>query len=833
MDTRESESDSERTTTQHLSVQEQQEVGGMEKAQHSKSQQLTLPVYSEPDPPPPPEPPDLDLRVTNDRVEQAPETLATGTGSHALHSFPPFASPLLHQADPDRIALPARARSHSLDKFANHAQENRVFFYFETNSMENSLHMHNHSKSVGELCSDIENESINNPTEIPHAHDLNSIPTLSINSDRIELHENRIVTELNSAHEMNSALGARDFLKSVPGMQSNLLSDMNAAPLVENAQSFITQKRKRVIESSVEFSLMISSQNNRNSNIQSQNSRTRSIPSTVDARDNFEPNGNGTVTVTEQVYDNPNDPIFGQLRFSAALQQPSAGNFANAGPGQPLGSPVPRVRRDLTSLGGVTDSTRVGLAPPIPARPSPTSEQSLQPSSQSPPRVANAVQRVRPVSSSREANSASNISFPKNQQIVTTPQQLLILDGGSEADQSERLESDSLHPLAVFEQELRTSSSSHLLTLANFGNTSVLLNTLPIFDRISSAGPSEPSAVELNVAIGPPGSALSSCPTEVLPDQILSNSAGSAEHRRNSTQISNSDKVTSASQSKCSAFEQNILAGPPESNLPTTEDLSRSAQVFTISAGPSEVLQKNHIGNLDLLEIFSAGHEHQRYIGPSTAAPTGPLPTTEELFPSAIPKSVSAGDPFGVGVVRADTRQISTSPPITSSHPEPQSTAPPNFRDQITPIYAFAARSDSSEFDGEVFNIAAQCALRAAGHQGFDRFSSPNTHSTPRDRMSESHIIEPESDQQQRVTFGPSAAVDQSATSSTAHPTLESELSSVIRPDSNQHVMQSQLKSTVVDELATPIAIDLRTRIQQNSLVKFIRNSARKLCLSV
>ena len=74
---------------------------------------------------------------------------------------------------------------------------------------------------------------------------------------------------------------------------------MNAAPLVENAQSFITQKRKRVIQSSVEFLLMISSQNNRNSNIQSQNSRTRSMPSTVDARDNFEPNWNGHVTVPE------------------------------------------------------------------------------------------------------------------------------------------------------------------------------------------------------------------------------------------------------------------------------------------------------------------------------------------------------------------------------------------------------------------------------------------------------------------------------------------------------------------------------------------------------
>ena len=228
--------------------------------------------------------------------------------------------------------------------------------------------------------------------------------------------------------------------------------------------------------------------------------------------------------------------------------------------------PTPRVRINPTNLSGETV-----ILPPIPARPSPTTQLHQLEGPEPSARVAEVVITTNSQSSSSQANSAHNLTKFQNQPIVTTPQQLLILHGGSEAELPEQFNSASQHPLAALEKELQTTASSHLLNLVNFGSVSIPLNTLPILDQIPSAGPSESSAIELLIPIDPHESALPSHQIEVLSDQALPVSARLAEHRRKSTLIPDSDKIFSAGQMECSAFDQNVSLEPSGSALPPPE----------------------------------------------------------------------------------------------------------------------------------------------------------------------------------------------------------------------------------------------------------------------
>ena len=84
----------------------------------------------------------------------------------------------------------------------------------------------------------------------------------------------------------------------------NLLSNVSSAPQVENFQHIIIQKRKRMLDPSVEFSLMMCSSNQ---NTQPQNQRTHGMYSASDVHGNVGVNGNETVTMTAPAVDGLKD----------------------------------------------------------------------------------------------------------------------------------------------------------------------------------------------------------------------------------------------------------------------------------------------------------------------------------------------------------------------------------------------------------------------------------------------------------------------------------------------------------------------------------------------
>ena len=279
-------------------------------------------------------------------------------------------------------------------------------------------------------------------------------------------------------------------------------------------------------------------------------------------------------------------PVGGEFRISDRGMNSSipTSTIPKVGKGDQyrLTHPTPRIAKiGPTSISGEIDSTQVSLMHPVQVRPTLTG----QPHSS---QVAEAIPTINLQSSSSQANPAHNSSKIQNQHIVPIVQQLLILHGGSEAELSERLEAASPHPLAAIEHELQIPSSSRLLNLTNFGSIENPLNTLPIFGSIHSAGPSESSTIKPNTPTEPPESALSSCANKVLTDKSRANSAYSSEHRRNSIQIPNLDKVVSANQPEHSAFEMNASSSQRVLLLPN-EQKSCPSRFWLIPLGQRNI----------------------------------------------------------------------------------------------------------------------------------------------------------------------------------------------------------------------------------------------------